>query len=239
MRPITRTCAVGSSRRIWPAARFRSKPSLWRVRRAHTREPFRGGVAIGDQIIDLAALAKAQVFDGDAAAGVRAGSAPTLNSLMQLGRASHPRCATLCSRRWPRLSARGGDLELFGAAKRSGLCTACAIGDYTISISPSITRRIGRSSGRTIRCCPIQVDPDRLPRRSSSIGVSGQSFRGRGVKKPLPAEVSSVGPAALDYELEMGIFIGAGNADGAPIAMADAEQPCPCGREQSKPGSGC
>ena len=55
------------------------------VFRRDRSEPFRGGVAIGDQIMDLAALAKAQIFGGDAAAGVRAGSAATLNALMQLG----------------------------------------------------------------------------------------------------------------------------------------------------------
>jgi fumarylacetoacetase len=60
--------------------------------------------------------------------------------------------------------------------------------------------------------------------RSSSIGVSGQSFpRPRGQRSP-GAGGPTVGPSArLDYELEMGIFIGAGNALGTSIPMADAE----------------
>src|SRR4029077_2374723 len=54
-------------------------------RRARSAESFRGGVALGDQIIDLRALADAQLFTDDAAEGVSAGSLDSLNSLMQLG----------------------------------------------------------------------------------------------------------------------------------------------------------
>ncbi len=49
------------------------------------RKSFRGGVAIGDQIIDLCALADAQLFSGEAAEGVSAGSKDSLNALMRLG----------------------------------------------------------------------------------------------------------------------------------------------------------
>jgi fumarylacetoacetase len=60
----------------------------------------------------------------------------------------------------------------------------------------------------------------------SSIGISGQRFRrpwgqivraGRSEPVHAPCE-------RLDYELELGIFIGVGNAQGEPIALADAEQ---------------
>ncbi len=63
-------------------------------RHARSAEGFRGGVAIGDQIIDLCALADAQLFTGDAAEGVSAGSMETLNSLMRLG----PRVASALRR---------------------------------------------------------------------------------------------------------------------------------------------
>ena len=46
---------------------------------------FRGGVAIGDQIIDLAALAGLGLFQGEAAQGIRAAAGASLNPLMQLG----------------------------------------------------------------------------------------------------------------------------------------------------------
>jgi fumarylacetoacetase len=60
--------------------------------------------------------------------------------------------------------------------------------------------------------------------RSSSIGVSGQDFRRPQGQRSSGAGPPTVGPSTrLDYELEMGIFIGCGNALGAPIPMADAE----------------
>src|SRR5262249_39425847 len=62
--------------------------------------------------------------------------------------------------------------------------------------------------------------------RTSSIGVSGQEFhRPQGQIKPPDAECPVLAPTRrLDYELEVGIFIGKGNSAGAPIAMERAEQ---------------
>jgi len=61
--------------------------------------------------------------------------------------------------------------------------------------------------------------------RASSLGVSGQQFRRPvGQTKAPDAETPTFGPCKrLDYELEVGIFIGAGNALGEPVAMDDAE----------------
>ncbi|UCE33020.1 MAG: fumarylacetoacetase, partial [Burkholderiales bacterium] len=54
-------------------------------RRAGSEEEFRGGVAIGDQIVDLKAACNAGVWDGDAAQVAWAASEPTLNNFMALG----------------------------------------------------------------------------------------------------------------------------------------------------------
>ncbi|MBZ0226041.1 MAG: fumarylacetoacetase, partial [Comamonas sp.] len=54
-------------------------------RRRGSTEPLRGGVAIGDQIVDLAELAQARPFSGRAAEALAAGSQGTLNALMALG----------------------------------------------------------------------------------------------------------------------------------------------------------
>ena len=48
-------------------------------------ESFRGGVAIGNQIVDLAAVARAGVFTGLAREAAQAASAEKLNGLMALG----------------------------------------------------------------------------------------------------------------------------------------------------------
>ncbi len=62
--------------------------------------------------------------------------------------------------------------------------------------------------------------------RASSIVASGASFhRPRGQTRENPAEPPQFGPSKrLDYEMEMGLFIGQGNALGEPIPIAEAEE---------------
>jgi fumarylacetoacetase len=52
-------------------------------RRKETAEAFRGGVAIGDQVLDLGRAAPH--LDGDAQAAAEACAQPTLNALLELG----------------------------------------------------------------------------------------------------------------------------------------------------------
>jgi len=61
--------------------------------------------------------------------------------------------------------------------------------------------------------------------RSSSIDVSGQAFRRPcGQTKAPDAAEPSLGPCKkLDYELEVGIYIGVGNNLGDPIALDDSD----------------
>lgn len=61
--------------------------------------------------------------------------------------------------------------------------------------------------------------------RASSIVVSGTPIqRPNGQRKPPDATMPSFGPCQmLDYELEVGAFVGVGNELGAAIAIADAE----------------
>jgi fumarylacetoacetase len=62
--------------------------------------------------------------------------------------------------------------------------------------------------------------------RSSTIAVSGRAFpRPTGQTLPPGAREPAFGPSEwLDYEVEVGVFIGAGNPVGAPIAIGQAEQ---------------
>ncbi len=86
--------------------------------------------------------------------------------------------------------------------------------------------RSAACSGRTIHCCrTISGSPSAI-----TAAVHPSACRGRGFRRPQGQRlaagggVPSVGPSArLDYELELGVFIGAGNALGSPIPMADAE----------------
>jgi hypothetical protein len=62
--------------------------------------------------------------------------------------------------------------------------------------------------------------------RSSSIGISGQELRRpvSQVMRPGTTEPVLAASVRLDYELEMGIFIGPGNTLGEPVPMQQAEQ---------------
>src|SRR5579871_2456429 len=54
-------------------------------RRKGTSEPFRGGVAIGDAIVDLGRVWKRGVFSGKVHDLAEACAAPALNAFMELG----------------------------------------------------------------------------------------------------------------------------------------------------------
>jgi fumarylacetoacetase len=192
--------------------------------------PFRGGVAVGDQIIDLAALAKARLFESEpaAAAAIRAGALPGLNALMELG----PQAWTALRRVLFRAMARGSALET--ALKNCLVPQSDAIyslpaqiGDYTdFYTSIYHATAIGRMFRPDNPLLPnYKWIPIGYHGRSSSIGVSGQSFpRPVGQRLAPGAAIPTVGPSGrLDYELELGVFIGGGNSLGAPIPLADAE----------------
>jgi fumarylacetoacetase len=61
--------------------------------------------------------------------------------------------------------------------------------------------------------------------RCSSIAISGQQFQRPSGQILIPGEATPVLAASrrLDYELELGVFIGRGNALGTPIAIESAE----------------
>jgi fumarylacetoacetase len=197
-------------------------------RRGDSAEEFRGGVAIGDQIIDLAALAKQGVFQTEAAQGIRAGGRSSLNSLMQLG----SRIAGAVRRALFESLLEGSPLQ---ATLRSCLVpqrdaqysVPAQIGDYTdFYASIYHATAVGRMMRPDNPLLPnYQWIPIGYHGRSSSIGVSGQTFRRpQGQRLPPGAAQPIVTPSKrLDYELELGIFVGSGNSPGTPISIADAE----------------
>jgi fumarylacetoacetase len=196
-------------------------------RRARSAESFRGGVAIGDQILDLAAAAEANVFSGEAAEGVRAGCLPSLNSFMQLG----PNVWSAVRRALFDALAQGSPFEgrLRGCLvpqSEAAFSLPAQIGDYTdFYISIYHATAIGRQFRPDNPLLPnYKWIPIGYHGRSSSIGISGQGFPRPQGQRAGTAGSPTVGPTArLDYELEMGIFIGTGNPIGTPIPLADAE----------------
>jgi fumarylacetoacetase len=197
-------------------------------RRTGSTEPFRGGVAIGDQVVDLAALADAGLLSGTAAEGARAGAQSSLNALMRLGPevASPLRHALFAG--FLRGSAVESELRacLVAQAEVEHALPA-RIGDYTdFYASIHHATAVGKMMRPDNPLLPnYQWVPIGYHGRSSSIGVSGQSFpRPRGQRLPPGAAQPVVGPSKrLDYELELGIFIGRGNEPGTSIPVAEAE----------------
>jgi fumarylacetoacetase len=194
-------------------------------RRAGSRESFRGGVAIGDQILDLAALHEARALKGSAADALAACAQPTLNSFMAQG----PEAWSTLRRELSRLLTDGeGSRTALVAQANAEYAVPARIGDYT-DFYASIHH--ATSVGALFR-----PDNPLLPNykwvpigyhgRSSSIGVSGQQFRRpKGQIKPSGTEDPQLLPTRrLDYELEVGVFIGAANAPGTSIAIGDADR---------------
>ncbi len=197
-------------------------------RRAGSAEAFRGGVAIGDQIVDLAALGQLGLFGAEAAQGISAGSEPSLNSLMQLG----PRVLSAVRRAVFEGLLRGSPLEgglqsCLVAQGDAQYSLPAQIGDFTdFYASIHHATAVGRMMRPDNPLLPnYQWIPIGYHGRSSSIVVSGQPFRRpRGQSLVPGAATPVVAPSTrLDYELELGIFIGSGNAQGAPVPVADAE----------------
>jgi fumarylacetoacetase len=197
-------------------------------RSAGSSEAFRCGVAIGDQIIDLAALAAHSEVDAQATAGIRAGAQPSLNSLMQLGSGVSGALRRVLFEGLLEGSARQQALRHCLVPQADAQYSLPAqIGDYTdFYTSIHHATAVGRMMRPDNPLLPnYRWVPIGYHGRSSSIGVSGQSFpRPRGQRLPPGASQPEVGPSKrLDYELELGVFVGPGNLRGTSISMAEAE----------------
>ncbi|WP_020682789.1 fumarylacetoacetase [Marinobacterium rhizophilum] len=202
-----------------PFASFRHKGS---------NESFRGGVAIGDQILDLAAARTSGLFDGLVAEALNAAAQPTLNHFMGMGKTAWSSLRLALSRALRSGSEAEETLkDCLIAQSRAEYSLPCSIGDYT-DFYTSVYH--ATSVGSLFR-----PDNPLLPNykwvpigyhgRASSIGVSGQTFhRPKGQTKAPDAAQPSFGPCKrLDYELEIGIFMGTGNSLGDPVSIDEAD----------------
>jgi len=212
-----------------PGADFPIQNLPFAVFRRHgSDEPFRGGVAIGDQILDLAAAAASDVFTGDAALALQAAAGQTLNTLMALGQPAWSALRLALSRALRAGAAEQAQLAACLVPQSDAEYTVPArIGDYTdFYTSVYHATNIGRQFRPDNPLLPnFKWIPIGYHGRASSIGVSGQTFpRPVGQTMPPGATEPSFGPCKrLDYELELGVFMGSGNALGQPIPITEAE----------------
>jgi fumarylacetoacetase len=193
----------------------------------------RPGVAIGDQILDLVAVAEQGLFDDGIAALVhdcdRDGS---LNPLLADGR---PMLRNLRARLSALLRA---DMDEGRAAQQhrvavlvpmteADLLIPSRVGDYTdFYASIHHATNVGSMFRPDNALLPnYKWVPIGYHGRASSLVPSGTRVqRPLGQTRDDGAEAPTFGPThRLDYELEVGAFIGTGNLRGSPISLADAE----------------
>jgi fumarylacetoacetase len=186
------------------------------------------GVAIGDQILNLHGCYQADQFPSLAEATREACAAVTLNPIMALGadcwsplrarlsdllRADHPRAADHERALQPYL------LPMMKVA----MLKPASIGNYTdFYASIDHATNVGRLFRPENPLLPnYKYVPIGYHGRASSIVVSGTAVRRpAGQFLPLPGEPPRFAPTqALDYELEVGFFVGPGNRLGEPIAI--------------------
>ncbi len=201
-----------------PFGRFRTtgRDEAWRI-----------GVAIGEKILDLRIAASAFDWPAELKPLLQPLAAGELNPFMALPDDVRSRVRTALSEALrggsPNAGALGPALLDQSAAEMS---VPCRIGDYTdfyTGIHHATT--VGKLFRPDNPLLPnYKWVPIGYHGRASSIGVSGQQFRRPSGQTPGAAGRPGFGPARrLDYELELGIYIGPGNAPGAPIALAEAE----------------
>lgn len=198
-------------------------------RRAGTQEPWRGGVAIGDQVLDLRAALNAGLFGREVEqAATQAATAP-LNGFMALPAAQ---------RRALRVSLSA--LLAEGAAQRDRTA-ACLV--PMAQAEMALPARIENFSDfysslhhATNVGALFRPDNPVLPNyrwlplgytgRTSSIRLSGVDLRRpKGQIKPPGAEEPVYAPCRrLDYEVELGFLVGPGNELGSPIACGDVDE---------------
>ena len=181
------------------------------------------GVAIGDSILDLKSLAAAGLLDDHWGLALSLGH---LNAWFahgpEDGRALRRRLSELLSRD----SHRSAVEPHLRGQERATMHLPCVIGDYTdFYVGIHHATNVGKQFRPDNPLLPnYKYVPIGYHGRASSVRVSGQPVvRPKGQRKPPEAEAPDYGPSRrLDYELELGIFVGRGNQLGCPIPIAEA-----------------
>lgn len=200
------------------------------VFRRRSGGPATVGIAIGDQILDLTAVTDFPATAAQAAEACRTGS---LNRLMALGPESwsalRREVSTLLSvdSAAYRTDRRLGE-RILAPMKECELLLPAEIGDYTdFYASVHHATNVGSMFRPDNPLLPnYKWVPIGYHGRSSSIVPSNTPVRRpRGQLKDPAAEAPVFAPSrALDYEMEVGCFIGRGNPLGEAVSLEEAEQ---------------
>ncbi|MCF2515934.1 fumarylacetoacetase [Sphingomonas sp. G124] len=181
------------------------------------------GVAIGEMILDLKALCGAGLLDKQWSPALGSGS---LNAWFAQG----PADALALRRRLSELLSNDGNRHavephLVNSANAE-MHLPCRIGDYTdFYVGIHHATNVGKQFRPDNPLLPnYKYVPIGYHGRASSVRVSGEPVvRPKGQRKSPEAEAPEYGPSRrLDYELELGFFVGKGNELGTTIPIAEA-----------------
>jgi fumarylacetoacetase len=203
------------------------------LRRRASQDMMHGATAIGDQALNLAQLAATGLLQGPAQAACKACAGSALNEFMALGPEAwralrHGLFALLAEDAPASVQAQLRECLIPLGEAEYGL--PAQIGDYTdfytsIHHAVNVGRLIFPDKPLTDN---FQWLPIAYHGRASSLRVGQEGFgfhRPMGQAMPAGAQAPVYSACArLDFELEMGFFIGPGNALGEPIALAQAER---------------
>jgi fumarylacetoacetase len=190
-------------------------------------EAARGGVAIGDQIVDLSAAVTAGLFSGRAEDAARAASGAALNPLMALG---NGHASALRQRLSDLLRSDGPDRarveplagKLLTPVAQVQLEVPAEIGAFSDFLcSYDHTMRMSRTGELppAFAYLPIAYNS-----RATTI-ISGGGFkRPNGQFKDKDGTVRFGPEPSVDFELELGAFVGPGNEMGEPMALDRAAE---------------
>ena len=191
----------------------------------------RVGVAIGDFVLDVTAAVRGGFMPASRAA--TACESPTLNSLMRLGRGDQSALRSALSdllREGSDAGKRAMDAResLLVPMKDAVLHLPATIGDYTdFYASIYHATNVGSMFRPDNPLLPnYKYVPIGYHGRASSVIVSGAEVRRpNGQTKAADAERPVFGPSRmLDYESELGLFVGRGNEIGSPVVIGEAEE---------------
>ncbi len=187
----------------------------------------RVGVAIGDQVLDLQLAAAQCPWADEVYPLLEPLAAGDLAAFMAMGRPAWRLLRAALSAALAEDSEQGPFLDLC-LHPQAGLAMLmpCTVRDYT---DFDIGIHHATALGRMLRPgCPLLPNYKWLPigchGRASSVGLGGPLRRPRGQIR-LAADAPPVHEPTrrLDYEMELGLWVGVGNKAGEPVAIDEAE----------------
>lgn len=187
----------------------------------------RGGIAIGDHVLDLAALADSGLLRDDAARrAADAARAPTLNALLEQGAGPRRALRHAVSALLSDAAQREAVSVMLYPTADCHMHLPARIGDYTdFYVGIHHATNVGKLFRPDAPLLPnYKHVPIGYHGRASSVSVSGTPVvRPHGQIRAPDAQAPTLSPTArLDFELEMGVWIGPGNALGTAIGIGEA-----------------